>query len=165
MVRIGGGRIKLISIADLLIVEYAAFHSHLSIRAFLLKVKGLTEMQYYRIVELVLASQWQARFIEVQNLILSRMIEREVGETIEAKIAIAWVRKIAAEPIGAQLIVRSCSPQEAKSLWKSRSPLEKRQLLEKVLWNPRLDPLKVRFELGKTFLILSEMKRKEKWGD
>jgi hypothetical protein len=45
----------------------------------------------------------------------------------------------------------------AKSLWKSRSPLERKELLNDLLSNPVLDGATVRYEIKKPFRILSEM--------
>lgn len=51
----------------------------------------------------------------------------------------------------------------AKSLWIGRSTYERRELLKKVLSNPILDGLTVRFELKKPFAVLMKMKEKEEW--
>jgi DNA invertase Pin-like site-specific DNA recombinase len=55
--------------------------------------------------------------------------------------------------------------QDAKMLWKSRSPVEKRDFLKKLLWNPRLNPPRVEFEMKKPFRLLTEMASSENWGD
>lgn len=51
----------------------------------------------------------------------------------------------------------------AESLWKRRSPLERRDFLEKLLSNYALDGVNVRYELRKPFKILSEMWQNEDW--
>lgn len=51
----------------------------------------------------------------------------------------------------------------AESLWKRRSPRERRQLLEKILSNPVLDGATVRYEIIKRLRLLSEMKEDPKW--
>ena len=51
----------------------------------------------------------------------------------------------------------------AKSLWKSRTPLERKELLNDLLSNPVLDGVTLRYEIKKPFRILSEMAESEKW--
>jgi hypothetical protein len=51
----------------------------------------------------------------------------------------------------------------AKSLWISKSPQERRELLDLILSNPILDGLTVRFELKKPFAVLVKMSEKEEW--
>ena len=53
--------------------------------------------------------------------------------------------------------------KRARSLWNQRSPAEKRQLLEMVLSNPRLDGVTVRWEMKKPFAILAEMTKGNDW--
>ena len=52
---------------------------------------------------------------------------------------------------------------DAKSLWKERSPLERKMFLEKLLSNPVLDGRTVRYDLKKPLLVLAEMKGNEGW--
>ncbi len=47
--------------------------------------------------------------------------------------------------------------KQARTLWNERNPRERRELLEMVLSNPRLDGVTVRYDLKKPFAILSEM--------
>jgi hypothetical protein len=51
----------------------------------------------------------------------------------------------------------------AKSLWISRSAYERREFLNKVLSNPILDGLTVRYELKKPFAVLLKMNEKDNW--
>lgn len=51
----------------------------------------------------------------------------------------------------------------AKSLWKQRSPIERRQLLDMLLSNRSLDGVTVRFNLKKPFEILAKMAVKSSW--
>jgi hypothetical protein len=51
----------------------------------------------------------------------------------------------------------------AKSLWIDRSAYERREFLNKVLSNPILDGLTVRYELKKPFAVLLKMNEKDKW--
>ena len=51
----------------------------------------------------------------------------------------------------------------AKSLWISKSPQQRRELLDLILSNPILDGLTVRFELKKPFAVLVKMKGNVKW--
>ncbi|MCC7107889.1 MAG: hypothetical protein IT382_01250, partial [Deltaproteobacteria bacterium] len=53
--------------------------------------------------------------------------------------------------------------KRARSLWNQRTPSEKRQLLEMVLSNPRLDGVTVRYDMKKPFAILSEMTKGNDW--
>lgn len=53
--------------------------------------------------------------------------------------------------------------KQARTLWNQRSPSEKRQLLEMVLSNPRLDGASARWDLKKPFAVLSEMKAAKDW--
>lgn len=51
----------------------------------------------------------------------------------------------------------------AKSLWITRSTQERREFLNKILSNPVLDGLTVRYELKKPFAVLVRMVGDEKW--
>ncbi len=51
----------------------------------------------------------------------------------------------------------------AKSLWIGRSTYERREFLNKVLSNPILDGLTVRYELKTPFVVLMKMREKEEW--
>jgi site-specific DNA recombinase len=51
----------------------------------------------------------------------------------------------------------------AKSLWKRRSPIERRQMLDLLLSNRTLDGVNVRYDLKKPFAVLAEMARKQDW--
>lgn len=51
----------------------------------------------------------------------------------------------------------------AESLWKLRSPEERRLLLDDLLYNPTLDGLSVRYEIIKPLRTLSEMKQDQSW--
>ena len=53
--------------------------------------------------------------------------------------------------------------KQARSLWNQRTPSEKRQLLEMVLSNPRLDGVTVRYDMKKPFAILAEMTKGNDW--
>jgi hypothetical protein len=55
--------------------------------------------------------------------------------------------------------------QNARILWNSRSPTEKRDFLKKLLWNPRLTPPTVEYELKKPFKLLAQMASSDKWGN
>ena len=52
---------------------------------------------------------------------------------------------------------------KAKSLWESRSPLERRMFLEKLLSNPVLDGLSISFDWKKPFGVIAQMTRNGKW--
>jgi hypothetical protein len=51
----------------------------------------------------------------------------------------------------------------AKSLWKSGSSEERRNFLDKLLSNPILEGVNVRYELKKPFAVLVKMSEKEDW--
>jgi hypothetical protein len=51
----------------------------------------------------------------------------------------------------------------AKSLWIDRSAYERREFLNKVLSNPILDGLTVRYELKKPFAVLMKMNENKEW--
>lgn len=51
----------------------------------------------------------------------------------------------------------------AKSLWKVRSPEERRACLDKVLSNPILNGVSIEFELKKPFAVLVQMTENDKW--
>ena len=53
--------------------------------------------------------------------------------------------------------------KQARSLWNQRTPSEKRQLLEMVLSNPRLEGVTVRYDMKKPFAILAEMTKGNDW--
>ena len=53
--------------------------------------------------------------------------------------------------------------KQARTLWNQRTPTERRQLLEMVLSNPRLDGVTVRYDMKKPFAILSEMTKGNDW--
>ncbi|MBI1948626.1 MAG: recombinase family protein [Deltaproteobacteria bacterium] len=53
--------------------------------------------------------------------------------------------------------------KQARTLWNQRTPAERRQLLEMVLSNPRLDGVTVRYDMKKPFAILSEMTKGNDW--
>jgi hypothetical protein len=53
--------------------------------------------------------------------------------------------------------------QNAKSLWKTRPPSNKRALLEKVVSNPTLTGRSVRFDLRKPFAVLAQMRGSDEW--
>ncbi len=53
--------------------------------------------------------------------------------------------------------------RDAKSLWLSRSPDERRQFLDELLSNRVLDGTNVRYDLKKPFATLVEMKENENW--
>lgn len=53
--------------------------------------------------------------------------------------------------------------KNAKVLWESRTPEERRDLLKMLLQNPVLDGSTARYELRKPFQVLSEMRENEKW--
>lgn len=53
--------------------------------------------------------------------------------------------------------------RDAKSLWLSRSPDERRQFLDELLSNRVLDGANVRYDLKKPFATLVEMKENENW--
>lgn len=53
--------------------------------------------------------------------------------------------------------------KEAKSLWLSRTPLERRGLLETILQNRALDGLTVRYEFRKPFEALVKMRERGDW--
>ena len=53
--------------------------------------------------------------------------------------------------------------KQARTLWIQRTPTERRQLLEMVLSNPRLDGVTVRYDMKKPFAILSEMTKGNDW--
>lgn len=51
----------------------------------------------------------------------------------------------------------------AKSLWKSKSPQERREFLDTILSNPILDGLTVRYQLKKPFAVLVKMNENVEW--
>lgn len=51
----------------------------------------------------------------------------------------------------------------AKLLWKSRSPTERKERLSAILSNQVLDGLNVRYEMKKPFVVLSQMASVENW--
>ncbi len=53
--------------------------------------------------------------------------------------------------------------KQAKELWLSRSPEERRDFLDSILSNPVLDGPTLRYDLRKPFALLSEMKGLEDW--
>lgn len=53
--------------------------------------------------------------------------------------------------------------KQAKSLWKRRTPIEQRQLLDLVLSNPRLEGVTARWDMKKPFAILAEMAKGGAW--
>jgi site-specific DNA recombinase len=53
--------------------------------------------------------------------------------------------------------------QNVKTLWKTRSPSEKRKLLEIVVSNPTLTNGTVGFDLKKVFSVLAEMRECDRW--
>ena len=53
--------------------------------------------------------------------------------------------------------------KRAPSLWKFRTPEEKREILELVVSNPQLTGSSVRFEMKKPFAVLTEMKQTKDW--
>jgi hypothetical protein len=53
--------------------------------------------------------------------------------------------------------------KNAKRLWESRTPEDRRDLLKKLLSNPVLDGRSVRYDLRKPFRILAEMRESEQW--
>lgn len=53
--------------------------------------------------------------------------------------------------------------KEAKSLWITRTPFERRELLEKILSNPVLDGLTVRYEYKKPFATIVKMNESGEW--
>lgn len=53
--------------------------------------------------------------------------------------------------------------KQAKTLWLSRSPDERREFLELILSNPVLDGPTLRYEMKKPFAVLAEMAKKEDW--
>ncbi len=53
--------------------------------------------------------------------------------------------------------------KSARSLWESRTPAEKRLLFEKLVTNPMLDGVTVRYDLKKPFAILSRMAKGSSW--
>lgn len=61
----------------------------------------------------------------------------------------------------ASSIIELC--RQAKSLYLMRSPLEKREFLEIILSNPRLNGASVEFDLKKPFSTLALMSGNEKW--
>jgi site-specific DNA recombinase len=53
--------------------------------------------------------------------------------------------------------------KNAKRLWESRSPEERRDFLAKLLLNPVLDGTTVRFDLRRPYRVLAEMHGNEEW--
>jgi hypothetical protein len=53
--------------------------------------------------------------------------------------------------------------KSAKSLWEGRSPTEKRDLVARLVCNPRLDGRTVRYDLRKPFDVLSKMRGDQGW--
>ncbi len=53
--------------------------------------------------------------------------------------------------------------KQARTLWNQRTPSERRQLLDLVLSNPRLDGASARWDLKKPFAILGEMANGPDW--
>ncbi len=51
----------------------------------------------------------------------------------------------------------------ARSLWEGRTPEQKRELLERLVSNPRLDGRTVRYDLRKPFDVLTKMRGVEGW--
>ncbi len=51
----------------------------------------------------------------------------------------------------------------AKTLWLSRSAVERREFLSKILSNPVLEGLSVRYELKKPFEVVAKMSGNEEW--
>ena len=51
----------------------------------------------------------------------------------------------------------------AESQWKEQSPYLRREILGRLLSNPMLDGVTVRYELQKRFRTLSEMRGNENW--
>jgi len=53
--------------------------------------------------------------------------------------------------------------KRAKELWKGRAPAEKRELLEKMLSNPRLRARSIEYDYKKPFMVIAEMRRRKVW--
>jgi DNA invertase Pin-like site-specific DNA recombinase len=53
--------------------------------------------------------------------------------------------------------------KNAKSLWEARSPSERRDFLERLVWNPRLDGRTVRYDVRKPFDVILKMAGSEGW--
>lgn len=51
----------------------------------------------------------------------------------------------------------------AKSLWKQGTPEERRNILDRLLSNPILDGVSVRFDLKKPFAVLVQMNENVNW--
>ena len=51
----------------------------------------------------------------------------------------------------------------AKSLWNTRPPHERREFLDRLLSNPTLEGVTVKYELRKPWGVLAEMKQTEEW--
>ncbi len=70
------------------------------------------------------------------------MIHEAVGETVESILQLAT---------------------NAESLWKLATPVERRKLLEQLLYNPVLEGVSVRYEIIKPLRTLSKMKENVEW--
>ena len=53
--------------------------------------------------------------------------------------------------------------KDAKTLWVSRAPMERRMFLDKVLSNPVLNGANIEFTLRKPFAVLAEMAQNDNW--
>lgn len=53
--------------------------------------------------------------------------------------------------------------KDAKTLWLSRAPMERRMFLDKILSNPVLNGANIEFNLRKPFAVLAEIAQKDDW--
>ncbi|MEW6777723.1 MAG: recombinase family protein [Bdellovibrionota bacterium] len=91
-----------------------------------------------------------------------RRIERIKAERRRLEEAVSSnTRDDGAYLVTAQKILELAT--KAKTLWNSRSPRDKRELLEKLLSNPRWDSATARYDLRKPFQVLAEMRQSENW--
>jgi site-specific DNA recombinase len=137
-----------------------------------------TEKKAHRVVELQIAEfndklkELDSRKDSLVDLMLSKQIEKELFDQQLKRINSnrdSLVDQLEAhqKSLTSALIETAKTVLElatsAKSLWISKSPQERRELLDLILSNPILDGLTVRFELKKPFAVLVGMKENVEW--
>jgi site-specific DNA recombinase len=137
-----------------------------------------TENKAHRVAELQIAEfkdkekELQVREDKLLDLLLNNQIDqksyerglqliRQSREEITNQLAALQKSLTSAVMETAKSVLELAT--SAKSLWISRSAYERREFLNKVLSNPILDGLTVRYELKKPFAVLLKMNENDNW--
>ena len=137
-----------------------------------------TENKAHRVAELQIAEfkdkekELQAREDKLLNLLLNNQIDpkayerglqliRQGREDITNQLESLQKSLTNAVIETAKTVLELAT--SAKSLWIDRSAYERREFLNKVLSNPILDGLTVRYELKKPFAVLMKMNENKDW--